>query len=103
MKTYILNTCKGGMTLYPKDSCSTSEVIHESAEFCLDTYLERDRYGKVYSRYRFCTKEPYRFFDTMDFDIKCPRCGGMLRLCGNPIDLHEHGLYRCRRCDGERR
>ena len=47
--------------------------------------------------------DAYHFYDTMEYDIKCPHCGDVLRLCGNPLDLHEHGLYRCRRCDEGRR
>ena len=102
MKTYVLNHFKGGKTLYPKDEYRTSESIHKTEEFSLDEDLFQDEHRNIYARYRLHTKDAYRFYDTMDYDIKCPRCGDVLRLCGNPIDLHNHGLYRCRRCEEKR-
>ncbi len=100
MSSYILKPySKGGKTLYPRSDFRTAECLHDKEEFCLDEFHIQDDCRKVYARYRLHTKEPYRFYDTMDFDIRCPRCGDVLRLCGNPIDLHDHGVYRCRRCD----
>ena len=102
MKSYILRTVRDGKVLYPQDTLNTSEFVHDNNSLCLDEFIVSDRFRNTYRRYRLHTQEPHRFYDTMDYDIKCPRCGDILRLCGNPIDLHDHGLYRCRRCDGER-
>ncbi len=85
MKTYILNRYKGGKTLYPKSDFTVSDVLHEEHEFSLDEHYVNDEHGRTFCRYRLHTKEPYRFYDTLDYDIKCPRCGDVLRLCGNVI------------------
>lgn len=100
MNTYSLRPFKiGGKILYPKEELGDKERTHSYNEFCLDEYLLKDEHGRLYSRYRLHTREPYQFFDTMEFDIKCPKCGTNLRLCGNPHDLNDHGLYKCRKCD----
>lgn len=102
MNTYILRPLKpSGKTLYPNVQCGDRESAHATNEFCLDGHVIRNEYGKPFYRYRFHTQKPYRFFDTLEFDIKCPKCGSTLRLCGNPYDLNDHGLYKCSRCDGE--
>mgnify|MGYP001176792993 CR=1 FL=1 len=103
MRTYVLNNFKNGKTLYPKKDMNTAEFVHDHQEFSLDEYFLKGEHGRIYSRYRLHTRDAYHFYDTMEYDIKCPRCGDVLRLCGNPLDLHEHGLYRCRRCDEGRR
>ena len=104
MTYYVLEAVKEGeRVLYPRQNTRSSINDHSSREFSLEEELFHDQYKHIYARYRFHTRDPYRFYDTMDYDIKCPRCGDILRLCGNPIDLHGHGLYRCRRCDEGRR
>lgn len=100
---YILNTWKKtGKVLYPQNTYNTEDYVHDHNPFCLDDHYVRDERGNVLVRYQFYTKDPITFNESLEYDIKCPRCGAVMRLCGNAYnDDHYHGIYKCRRCDGE--
>lgn len=92
---------KGAKVLFPKDAMRTEEYLAEHERLFMTDHLAKDDRGKNYFRYRLKSCEPMRFTDTLEYDIKCPRCHGDLRLCGMPLDSMTHGLYKCRRCDKE--
>ncbi|MBQ0072228.1 MAG: hypothetical protein KBS81_10335 [Spirochaetales bacterium] len=101
MENYVLNPYRGGKTLYPHNILSSEEYVHSHHSFSLDAHYLKDERGKVLVRYQFYTHDPITFNESLEYDIKCPRCGSVMRLCGNGYDGHYHGLYKCRRCDGE--
>ena len=92
---------KGGTVLFPKNDLLSEEYLAEHARLYMTDHLARDDGGRTYFRYRLKSCGPMRFTDTLEYDIKCPRCHGDLRLCGMPLDSTTHGLYKCRRCDKE--
>ena len=75
MRTYVLNSFKNGKTLYPKKDMNTTEFVHDHQEFSLDEYFLKGEHGRIHSRYRLHTRDAYHFYDTMEYDIKCPTVG----------------------------
>ena len=90
---------KGSNTLFPKNASRTEEYLADHERIFMTDHLVKDDRGRTYFRYRLKSRDPMRFTDTLEYDIKCPRCQGDLRLCGMPLDSTTHGLYKCRRCD----
>ena len=101
MRNYTLIAYKGGNYLLPREAFKTEEYLSEHEPRFLSEYHVKGSGSKSFRRYRFCTCEPTRFSDTLEYDIRCPHCQDTLRLCGLPIDSLTHGLYKCRRCDEE--
>ena len=101
MTTYALNPYRGGKTLYPQSVFSTEEYVHSHNPFSLDTHYVHGKRGNLLARYQFYSCDPISFNESLEYDIKCPRCGSTMRLCGNGYDGHYHGFYKCRSCDGE--
>lgn len=103
MKAYPLNAYKkGGTYLIPAHTSNTDEFVRDTNSVSLIEYLVDEGYGKLSRRYRLYTRQPMSFADSLEYDIVCPHCGNKLRVCGNQIDSHAHGLYKCRNCDDER-
>ena len=102
--TYPLNAYKkGGKYLLPQSVMNTDEFVREHNDLCLQEYLIDEGYSNYKHRYRFYSRKPMRFSDTLEYDIKCPHCNNVLRLCDAPVDFNYHGLYKCRFCDNEGR
>lgn len=100
MSAYRLTIPNRGRCVLPVNtSYNTEEYVMEHTNMCLIERLMQDQNGGFNCRYRLHTSSPMRFEDTLEYDIGCPRCNGMLRLCGRPVDYYDHGLYKCPTCD----
>ena len=99
MKAYGLPTPSNGRFIHPAATGNTAEFVMDTHDMSLVEHLVSDGNGGFNHRYRLHTRFAARFEDTLEYDIGCPRCNGMLRLCGRPLDRYDHGLYKCPVCD----
>ena len=99
MSAYGLIIPSRGRYTRPTHSFSTEEYVKAHNTMCLIDRLIDGPHGQLKHRYRLHTREATRFEDTLEYDIACPRCSGMLRLCGGPLDYYDQGLYKCDICD----
>ena len=97
MKAYGLIVPKKGRHAQTTYSCNTAEFIMENHDMSLVEHLVSGSSNRY--RYRLHTSNAARYEDTLEYDIACPHCGNTLRLCGLPLDRHDHGLYKCPVCD----
>lgn len=99
MAAYGLTIPKTGRYIHPSHTGNTAEYVKEHYEMSLVDHLVSNGSGNCVHRYRLHTRRASRFEDTLEYDIACPRCSSMLRICGKPLDYYDHGLYKCPVCD----
>lgn len=99
MKAYTLIGSSKGKYLVPQDNFNTVDFVTEHSELSLIENLVDDGKGNKVHRYRLHSREPMSYSESLEFDISCPHCQDNLRVCGDRVDVHNHGLYKCRSCD----
>ena len=90
---------KGGKYLICGSTLNTDEYVRETYSLSLNEYLVNDGHNNYIRRYRLYSRDPMSVEDSMEYDIECPHCHSVLRICGETIDSHNHGLYKCRACE----
>lgn len=95
---------KAGNLLIPISASLSEEAVSRSYDLWLRDYLVKDEKdsNKFYHRYRLMANHPHNIEMALAYDIKCPRCGNMLRQVGRCLNSNELGEYACSSCDNRR-
>lgn len=102
MSVYVLNSYKGGKTLYPSLTLNTEEYVKDTYSWSLTEHLKDDERGNTNRYYRLHSKKPRTFSDYMSYDIMCPKCGQRMHPVSNAFDYNDLALYTCHSCNKKR-
>lgn len=99
MAVLSLHDHNNNRKFHAKEEFLTEEAAKVRYTFYLTDYLHKTDSGHINSYYQLHTKDYYHINDTMQFDIKCPKCSNYLKVYKLSSDGHTHSWYHCPRCN----
>ena len=83
----------------PVKSYYSDEYAQEHCDLYLSDELhEEGKKHNLIKYYRLHAKAPHSEDMALAYEIKCPKCGGILKQVGRTLDYNTLGLYKCTKC-----
>ena len=90
---------KDGVTLTPHNSYYSDEYASKMCDLYLTAKVYRNEHGKMQRYYRLNAKHDHTIEQALAYNIKCPKCGAMMKQVGRQNSYTELGLYTCPKCE----
>ncbi len=85
--------------LQPTSTFSSLEHTKETCDLYLTVEYVKNSKGESRRYYRLNANKPHTIEMALAYEIKCPKCGKLMKQVGRCRDYHELGLYTCLDCD----
>lgn len=102
MAVFRLSNYRNGNIFEAKKEYLTEEAASERLKFYLTYQLEHTNRGHIIQFYQLHTMDYYHINDTMQFEIRCPKCSRTMKVYSLGSDGHTHSWYYCPHCNKEK-
>lgn len=102
MTVFSLSNYRNGNVFEAKNEYLTEEAARGLLKFYLTDQLEKTDSGHINKYYQLHTGDYYHINDTMQFEIKCPKCSRTIKVYSLGSDGHTHSWYHCPHCNKEK-
>ena len=85
--------------LTPIHSSYSDEYAERMCDLYLSDHIERNEQGELQEYYRLHARDWHTPEMALAYDIKCPKCGAILKQVARQNSGTELGLYTCKVCN----
>ena len=86
-------------TLTPQNSYYSEQYCERHCNLYLTTQVHQNKKGRLQEYYRLHASTSHTPEQALAYEIKCPKCGAIMKQVTRQNTGTELGLYTCKRCN----